>query len=398
MEDLVGKDGLEAIRIWDQLSDAPLTPYTGSFATDGGPDGFCPPCPRPSRPPWTGGCANHDHSHCHHAVEEKKYDPIDGAEIPAARMPSIAEWEDEDAEEVLVPLLHKTKGTPRGSDWPVFADEPAEVVIHPMEKKNLSKHLLPASAEKERALEVLGESPPIPPKNNKPDGTDSTQVCPEVVVNLTRTTQVFIFSDNDGAQVTKTRRSRWHKVREYLARNTFLVSKKAINVTNKPGKYTLAEIRSEIDKDISSYKWFWRTKRTPEVLKQELNDFGRRYTHIREAAVYSELVEHVLQDRAFMARGSSLLRDGVVSQVTQLLIDRLLSQHPQAHIFLEDMCKWMDTKCHLVNQVHLRGLRAESMKVKVPGSATLVDFRKRARTMDVSPHAPSSKPKPSMRS
>lgn len=411
MEDLVGKDGEEACRIWEQFSDAPLVPYTGPFATDGGPDGIYRPHPSPSRPPWTGGCANHDHSQCHHAVEEMKYNPIDGAEIPAARMPPIAECADEDAEEVLVPLLHETKGTPRDSEWkemsmalamrswPVLAAEPAEVVIHPMEKKkNLSKHLLPASAEKERALEVLGESPPIPPKSNK-SGAGSTHVGPEVAVNLTRTTQVFIFSDNDGAQVTKASRSRWHKVREYLALNTFLVSKKAINVANKPGKYTLAEVRSEIDKDISSYKWFWQAKkkRTPETLRQELNDFGRRYTHIREAAVYSELVEYVLQDRAFMARGSSLLRDGVVSQVTLLLIDRLLSLHPHAQIFLEDTCKWMDTKCHLVNQVHLRGLRAESMKVKVPGKATLVDFRKRARTMDVSPHAPSSKPKPSTR-
>ena len=421
---LTGKDGEEAIRHWERISDAPLTPYES---------------------------AHFSSSHqCHH-LDEGEYDSTaEESEQSETECPEqkndfhdetdnseSEESEEEDVNNPAIPPLSKCQnqlGSPRISlrlgertyARPTRPPIPGPFTIPEelLRVEDCSKFTLPASAEKERALEVhpptsqLGIQPrgdslrviittdeaaadANAPVELPPTDLPIVQEAPkqperapkEAKVDLLRTHEVFIFTDNDGANVVSAKKSFWHKAREYLAANTPLASKEKVNVVNTAGRYTLSELRSEIDKDVSGIRWFWQSKKNvkPEFCMQELHDFGRRYTHFTRSAVYTSLAEYVLKQPAFVARGSSLLRDGVVSQVTLLQIDKFLEEHPQRELFMLDMGTFYDTRNHLVNQVHLRGLRAEGMKVKVPGSATLVDFRKRARSMDVSPRVPFSK-------
>lgn len=424
---LTGKDGEEAIRHWERISDAPLTPYESAHTS-----------------------SSHQ---CHH-LDEGEYDSM--AEDSEQSEPECLEQkygfddetepseseesEEEDVNEPAIPSLSKCQGQPGspriglrlGERMPVRPTRPPitgppacfTIPEELLGEEDCSKFTLPAPAEKERALEVhpptsqrhaqfRGDSlrvtistdeaaadanapvelPPTDPPIVQEVSKKPERAPKEAKVDLLRTHEVFIFTDNDGANVVSAKKSRWHRVREYLAANTPLASKEKVNVVNTAGNYTLSELRSEIDKDVSGIRWFWQSKKNvkPEFRLQELHDFGRRYTHFKKSAVYVSLAEYVLKQPAFVARGSSLLRDGVVSQVTLLQIDKLLEEHPQRELFMLDMGTFYDTRNHLVNQVHLRGLRAEGMKVKVPGSSTLVDFRKRARSMDVSPRVPSSK-------
>lgn len=406
---LTGKDGEEAIRHWERISDAPLTPYES---------------------------AHFSSSHqCHH-LDEGEYDSMD-EESEQSETECLEQKYEVDVNDPAIPSLSECQSQPesprislrlgeRTHARPTRPPIPGPFVIPEelLSVEDCSKSTLPASAEKERALEVhpltsqrdiqsRGDSlkvtittdeaaadanapvellptdtPIVQEESKKPERAPK-----KAGVDLLRTQEVFIFTDNDGANVVSAKKSLWHKAREYLAANTPLASKVKVNVANTAGRYTLSELRSEIDKDVSGIKWFWQSKKNvkPDFCMQELHDFGRRYTHFKRSAVYVSLAEYVLKQPAFVARGSSLLRDGVVSQVTLLQIDKFLEEHPQRELFMLDMGTFYDTRNHLVNQVHLRGLRAEGMKVKVPGSATLVDFRKRARTMDVSPRVPSSK-------
>lgn len=406
---LTGKDGEEAIRHWERISDAPLTPYES---------------------------AHFSSSHqCHH-LDEGEYDSMD-EESEQSETECLEEKYEVDVNNPAIPSLPECQSQPesprvslrlgeRTHARPTRPPIPGPFVIPEelLSVEDCSKSTLPASAEKERALEVHPltsqrdiqsrgdglkvtitteeaaadanapvELPPTDTPIVQEESKKPERAPKEAGVDLLRTQEVFIFTDNDGANVVSAKKSLWHKAREYLAANTPLASKVKVNVANTAGRYTLSELRSEIDKDVSGIKWFWQSKKNvkPDFCMQELHDFGRRYTHFKRSAVYVSLAEYVLKQPAFVARGSSLLRDGVVSQVTLLQIDKFLEEHPQRELFMLDMGTFYDTRNHLVNQVHLRGLRAEGMKVKVPGSATLVDFRKRARTMDVSPRVPSSK-------
>jgi hypothetical protein len=180
-------------------------------------------------------------------------------------------------------------------------------------------------------------------------------------------------------------------MREWTAENTFLMVKRKLEVGNDSGTYTLSEFRNELKKDMSSISWFWQKAGTVEIQEVELNDFGARYTHVRKATVYSALVEEVLSDRLFAARESALLVNGVLSQPTECLISQLISKTKEYQYYAQDMEMLADTRCHLMNQVHLRGLRAVSMKTKTPGNTTATYFRPRARTMESSPRASRSK-------
>lgn len=422
---LIGKDGEEAVRIWKELSDTPLVPYNGALSS----------------------C-----SHQCDRFEDEKYDSIpeetDDAEpeereqkygcIPEEPEESEPdEPEDEDVNNPAIPLLLECQSHPepprpknrrlserirRGvkrlslPDPSVWSTFPAEY----MGNEDYSKFLLPVLAEKERALKVPPPTPlrtvslritteeavadadipvELPPMDTPyvREVVHSPSRAPrEAAVDLLRTREVFIFTDNSEAKVAATKKSRWRKVREFLAAKTPLASMKPVNVVNAAGNYTLSELRSEVDKDVSSFRWFWQSKKKAklEACRKELYDFGKRYTHFRKGAVYEVLAEDILKDPAFVARAASLLRDGMVSLVTLLQIDKLLNSHPNIAMYLANMDVFFNTRNHLVNQVHLRGLRAEAMKVKVPGATTMVDFRKRARSMEVSPHAPSSKSEP----
>lgn len=367
--DLTGKDGEEAIRCHELMTDFSLL----------------------RRPPWTSpdapccghGCqANHEHitEEGPQPDAEDYYIPQDDEEDhmfdQASHLPSIEEEKHVDIVNENSDILEESTIEPIMASGLVQTESPIDL---PPPEENLSKLTLPVHTEKERALEVLGES--------------SSEVNPGETPSTASQTQhkVFIFTDNSGALlVDESKGTFWRGTREFLARHTFLVEKQEVHVGNQPGHYTLSEFRQEINKDIAGFRWFWQSdsKIKAEQRVEEFNEFGRRYTHVREASVYTVLVEYVLSYPALAARTTSLVQNGVVDKLTLLQIDQLISLHRDYKAFCLDASVLADTRCHLINQVYLRGLRAESMKNKTPGSTTKVSFQRRARIMDVSPHAP----------
>lgn len=310
-----------------------------------------------------------------------------------------------------IPVMGKTKARATSVAPPV--------VIHVTAPNNQSNLRVPAHAETEPALVVVVEE-----KKSIPDG-DLSEMSPsqlearrsaaqqfvdaaKLSANMAewhgaiaeedaknalrqvnniamRTVSVLVFEDHGSASK---RDLPWYK---RWAAKTFLGDTLKEHVVNARRGATLSEAQTIGIKDLEDFYWFWQKPKidTPEGIrvkemsptraeaKEDILYFANLFTHCENRPVYEVLCETILRNKKFRARMSSLLQeDGTglkIARTTVLAVDDVISTHPfyAEYTNILDMQVLMDTRTHILNQILLYGLMANSAAPAKGGKAAV---------------------------
>lgn len=189
-----------------------------------------------------------------------------------------------------------------------------------------------------------------------------------------RTVSVLVFEDHGGAGE---RKLPWYK---RWAAKTFLGDTVKEHVVNARRGATLSEAQTIGIKDLEDFYWFWQKPKidTPEGIrvketspmraeaKEDILYFANLFTHCESRPVYETLCETILRNKKFRARMSSLLQEDAtglkIARTTVLAVDDVISTHQfyTEYTNVLDMQILMDTRTHILNQILLYGLMANS--------------------------------------
>lgn len=244
--------------------------------------------------------------------------------------------------------------------------------------------LTPPSAEERKLASVNDQGDTEPPATTTQTSIDGELDCKEY---STSTVAVFVELPESRKEKIKWWRvgRRVKKWSRKVASATPLARTKRVDIVNEGAPHLLPEVEVYSDKDVQDFKWFWQRTGSVEVFNNHISYFYRVYSHVRVCEVYDDITSAVLNNSSFTKTSTALLSDGLLSQVAILRAQKIMSEYP-----MRDAQIFEDTRCHILNQLLLRGL-IESQHTPSCPITPRVTFHKGARTTDLSPRALRSK-------
>jgi len=382
------KDAVEAVELWEGLTDQPLTGCLRKYQhTDDPGVRTPPPCSaqgrRGLRPgPWV----NDDEGFSPILIDEEAFFP---KFAPLLEMrPTCVE------EEVFSP---KFSTIPECGASPDLSDEDFDDVVFSTtssvpsleEKKHASTPVNSANSVESPATpespvrQVMSDAPSpsllleAPPRDRSGPG-DSAPSAPALEAppgDSPRLEKYVVFSSHS----VQGRRKNNNLFTRCMIKLR-VASKREVILDNEEAGYVTSNVLSLAQKQIEVVKYFWQDwhDKSPKVTQDCISLFAGTFTHADYADVYADLAEFILTNPVFTKTQSKLLDTGCALRDTVVLrVQQLIADHPEHGVFSARQSVLSNTITFINNQLLLRGLIDEARKPRQIAPA-IVDFRKEA--------------------